>query len=229
MTQARARLGGLLGACILSCTQMPATAATQGSCAPAAIALPGDGPTEIVRAAALGMLGDLDKNRDAYRRDPAAMSGLVDKYLLPHFDTAFAARLVLGRHWSSATPEQRQHFIAAFYHSLVSNYGTALADFTCDRLEIIPTKVDRDATVTTVRTKIRRNDGAKIDIYYELHKTPEGWKAWNMVIEGVSYVNIYREDLSPQIEQQGIDAVIRRLESGQQTSPIGSHRDSKGS
>lgn len=215
MTQARARSAGLLGACILSCTQIPATAATQGSCAPVAIALPGASPTEIVRAAALGMLGDLDKNRDAYRRDPAAVSGLADKYLLPHFDTTFAARMVLGRHWSTATPEQRQHFIDAFYHSLVTNYGTALADFTCDRLEIIPNKVDHDATATTVRTKIRRSDGAKIDVYYELHKTPQGWKAWNVVIEGVSYVYSLQKDFESQIEGQGIDAVIKRLESGE--------------
>src|SRR5215469_16147937 len=67
--------------------------------APAASTPAGQGPTEVVQAAAQSMLGDLDKDRDAYRRDPAKVNQLVDKYLLPHFDTEFSARLVLGQHW----------------------------------------------------------------------------------------------------------------------------------
>src|SRR5215469_10494999 len=105
-----------------------------------------EGPTEVVETASQGMLQALDKNRDAFRRDPAKVGQLVDKYLLPHFDTEFAARLVLGQHWRDATPEQRQRFITAFYHSLLNNYGAALSEFTADRLKIFPTKVDPDAT-----------------------------------------------------------------------------------
>src|SRR6185312_13462245 len=94
--------------------------------APAAAAPAGEGPTEVVQTAAQGMLGQLDKNRDAYRRDPSKVSQLVDKYLLPHFDTERAARGVLGQHWRTATPDQRKRFIDAFYHSLLNNYGAAL-------------------------------------------------------------------------------------------------------
>ena len=90
------------------------------------------------RTAAQGMLKDLDANRAGYRKDPAKVNALVDKYLLPHFDTEYSARLVLGQHWRTATAEQRKRFIDAFYHSLLANYGTALVDFTADRLKIFP-------------------------------------------------------------------------------------------
>ena len=117
----------------------------------------GEGPTEVVQTAAQGMLGELDKNRDAYRRDPSKVSQLVDKYLLPHFDTECAARLVLGQHWRTATPEQRKRFVDAFYHSLLNNYGAALVDFTADRLKIFPTKVDAERQErATVRTEVKR-------------------------------------------------------------------------
>jgi phospholipid transport system substrate-binding protein len=84
------------------------------------------------------MLKELDANRAAYRKDPSKIDALVEKDLLPHFDTEYAARLVLGAHWRDATPEQRQRFISAFYHSMIANYGKSLVDFTGDRLKVFP-------------------------------------------------------------------------------------------
>jgi phospholipid transport system substrate-binding protein len=212
-------LAGLALGFTLAQAQTPAAA-------PAAAAS-GEGPTEIVQAAAQGMLSDLDKDRDAYRRDPAKVGQLVDKYLLPHFDTEFSARLVMGPHWRNATPEQRKRFIDAFYHSLLNNYGNALADFSSDRLKIFPTKADPDATRATVRTEVKRSNGDRVSVNYYLHKTPQGWRAWDVVIEGISYVNSYREDFGAQIEQQGIDAVIKRLEAGEKPGAIGKQAGSK--
>src|ERR1700733_12795333 len=152
--------------------------AVAGAQAPAAAPAGADDPTEVVQTAAQNMLQDLDKDRDAYRRDPAKVSALVDKYLLPHFDTNFSAQLVLGKFWRTATPEQRQRFIDAFYHSLLTNYGSALVDFTADRLKIFPTKVDPAAERATVRTEVKRSNGDRVSVNYYLRKTKEGWKAW---------------------------------------------------
>ena len=178
------------------------------------------GPTEVVQEAAQGILGELDRDRAAYRRDPAKVEQLVDKYLLPHFDTEFSARLVLGAHWRTATPEQRKRFIDAFYHSLLRNYGSALVDFTADRLRIFP--ANPDATRATVRTEVKRANGDRVEVNYYLHKTSQGWKAYNLAIEGINYVNSYRIDFGDQIEAQGIDAVIKRLEAGERPGAIGS-------
>ena len=65
-------------------------------------------PSELVESAARSMLEGLDADRDAYRKDPSKVGNLVEQYLLPHFDIEYSARLVLGRHWRDATPEQRQ-------------------------------------------------------------------------------------------------------------------------
>jgi phospholipid transport system substrate-binding protein len=214
--------------CALSYAQPQTPPAAQAQNAPAASAAEGPGPGEVVQAAAQGMLGDLDKDRDTYRRDPAKVAQLVDKYLLPHFDTEFSARLVLGVHWRSATPEQRKRFIDAFYHSLLSNYGSALVDFTADRLKIFPTSVDAGAARATVRTEVKRSDGDRVSVNYYMRKTPQGWKAWDVVIDGISYVNSYREDFGTQIEQQGLDSVIQRLESGAKPGAIARQTGGKG-
>ncbi len=220
MRHVTAVLTGLWLACGLAVALPPGPAATQGQATPAASA-PVEGPTEVVQKAAQGMLGDLDKDRDGYRRDSQKVGQLVDKYLLPHFDTQFSATLVLGQHWRTATPEQRKRFVDAFYHSLLSNYGSALVDFTSDRLKVYPTKVDPDSTRATVRTEVKRANGDRVAVNYYMRKTPQGWKAWDVVIDGISYVNSYRTDFGEQIEAQGLDAVIKRLESGERPGAIG--------
>src|SRR5215472_5228669 len=229
---ARTWLSGIVLALALVAAQAqsPATqgAPAPGSAAPNATA-PGSeqGPTEVVQAAAQGMLTDLDKDRAAYKRDPNKVGQLVDKYLLPHFDTEYSARLVLGKYWRTATPEQRQRFIDAFYHSLLSNYGTALAEFTADRLKIYPSTVDPAKPIATVRTEVKRDNGDRVSVNYYMHRTPQGWKAWDVVIDGISYVNSYRTDFGAQIEQQGIDSVIKRLEAGEKPSAIGKQNSGK--
>jgi phospholipid transport system substrate-binding protein len=172
------------------------------------------GPSEVVETAAKSMLKDLDADRAAYRKDPSKVGGLVEKYLLPHFDIPYAARLVLGKHWANATPEQRQRFSDAFYHTLVDNYGSALAEFTSDRLKVFPTKVEPNVDRATVRTEVTRDNGDHVPVSYSLRKTDDGWKAWDVVIEGISYVKSFREDFGAAIDSQGLDAVIDKIEKG---------------
>jgi len=186
-------------------------------------------PSDIVQAAAQGILKELEANRDAYRKDPSKIATLVDKYLLPHFDTEYAARLVLGQYWRTATPEQKKRFVDAFYHSLLQNYGSALVDFTADKLKVYPSKVDPNADHATVRTDIKRDSGDRIAVNYVLRKTPEGWKAYDVNIDGISYVKSYREDFGSQIAQQGIDSVIARLERGEKPSEISKTTKAAGS
>jgi len=80
--------------------------------------------------------------------------------------------------------------------------------------------VDPGADHATVRTEVKRDNGDRIAVNYTLHKTPGGWKAYDVNIDGISYVKSYREDFGSQIQQQGIDSVISRLEKGEKPSDI---------
>jgi phospholipid transport system substrate-binding protein len=170
-------------------------------------------PVRLIEMSANTMVAELEARRAEFRKDPAKLAALVDRVLLPNFDVDHAARLVLGRHWRNATPEQRQRFIDAFYGSLMNNYGDALIEFTGDRIKVLPSTVAPDATSATVRTEVRRSNGQKVPVNYTLRKTQSGWKAWDVVIEGISYVKSFREDFGAEIDQKGLDAVIQRIES----------------
>jgi phospholipid transport system substrate-binding protein len=168
------------------------------------------GPSQLIGSVAEAMLQALDaapntagipQDRSAGGRGHAAA-----------LRSQYAARLVLGRHWTTASADQRARFVEAFYHSMLRNYGSALVDFTPDRLKVLPYQGSADAPSATVRTQVRKNDGTTVAVNYSLRRTPEGWKAWDVVIEGVSYVKSFRDDFGSEIAQRGLDAVIHRLE-----------------
>jgi phospholipid transport system substrate-binding protein len=204
-------LGSFLA--LVALVSLPVQQATAaGAPAEATSPVPGPGPRELMQQISNNVLKDLDANREAYRKDPKKLRALIDKHLLPHFDVEYSARLVLGKHWRTATDDQKKRFVDAFYQSLMRNYGNAMVDFTADRLTILPYKGDPDATTATIRTEIKRDNGAPVSVNYSVHATPKGWLAWDVIIEGVSYVKNYRTDFGAEIEQKGIDAVIQRLE-----------------
>jgi phospholipid transport system substrate-binding protein len=171
------------------------------------------GPAELVTKVAQDTLKDLDAHRSEYKNDSQKLRALVDKNLLPYFDTSYAGQLVLGKYWRGATPQQRKRFVDAFYQSLLQTYGEALTDFTPDRLKILPFQGNPQDTIATVRSEVRRDDGSKVAVNYSLHKTSQGWKAYDVQISGVSYVKSMRTDFGSEVQQRGLEAVIQRLES----------------
>lgn len=175
-------------------------------------AVPGPGPQDLIEATSKSMLQALDADRQAAKRDPARVRKLVDSILLPHFDTDYSARLVLGKHWRDASSAQRQRFIDAFYQSLLRNYGSALAEFTADRMTLLPFRGDLATGQATIRTEVKRSDGTRVPVNYSMRATPSGWKAWDVTIEGISYVRNLRNDVGAEVDQRGLDAVIERLE-----------------
>ena len=63
-----------------------------------------------------------------------------------------------------------------------------------------------------MRTEFKRSNGTKVDVNYTMRKVNSEWKAWDVVIDGISYVKSYREDYGAEVQQKGLDAVIARLE-----------------
>jgi phospholipid transport system substrate-binding protein len=221
-------MGLSLGLCLSAASAIAAATPASAPAGAASAGAPGDlgasvdasGPGQLVQTAASAMLKDLDAHRAEYRSNPGKVHVLVDQVLLPHFYTDYSARLVLGRHWTAASDTQRQRFVKAFYKSLLNNFGDALVDFTADKLKVFPYTGDANAQFATVRTQVRKSDGSVVAVNYSLRRTDQGWKAWDVVIEGISYVKSFRDDFNAEIDQKGLDEVIARLEAGETPSAI---------
>lgn len=190
----------------------------------AADSVPGPAPQDLIETTSTRLLKALDADREIVKRDPARVRRLVDEILLPYFDTDYAGRLVLGKHWRDATPAQQRRFIEAFYQSMLRNYGSALAEFTADRMTLLPFRGDLATGQATVKTEVKRSDGTRVPVNYSMRATPGGWKAWDVTIEGISYVRNLRNDVGAEVDQRGLDAVIQRLEAenlGAKDNPSG--------
>lgn len=183
-------------------------------------AIDNSSPQKLIETSSKALLADLDANRAKYRQDIQQLYKVIDSVFLPHVDVNFAAQQVLGKHWRTATAEQRKRFIDAFYKSMLTTYGDALLDFTGDRMKVLPFQGDANADRASVRTEIRRSNGAAVAVNYGLRKDQAGkWKVWDVVIEGISYVKSFREDFGLEIDQKGLEALLKRLEAGKVTAP----------
>ena len=225
----RRRLPGFIYAAVIALAALAPLAALVAPGARAESSTEALGPQELMSAVSKQMFEALDANRAAIRADTEKVYPLVDTILLPHFDTEYAAQLVLAQTWRTATAEQQKRFVSALYKALLKTYGQAIADFTADRLKLLPFRGDPASTQATVHTLVTRSSGAVVAVDYRMHKTASGWKVFDVIIENNSYVKNYRTDLGAEIGQKGLDAVIDRLEHEGLTVRIASDQPAAGS
>ncbi len=188
---------------------------------PASTALP---PDQVILQTASKMLAAVNSHRDELKQHPQELYALIGKILLPHFDLGYASRLVLGPYWRSATPEQRQAFQDAFYKYLVHSYANGLlqGNYSDSNIKVDPWHASDNDNRTMVRSKVSRaNDAPPVQVDYAMLRTQDGWKAFDVTIEGISYVMNYRNQFGPEIQQKGLDELIKRLneEAGKGPAP----------
>jgi len=170
-------------------------------------------PNEIVETAAQSVLDAIDGKREHLKEHPEELYSLIEEVLVPRFDRAYSARLVLGKHWRSASTEQKKRFVEAFHQSLLAQYAEGMLDFTAEKLKVLAFRGDPEKSKVKVRTLVSLEDGKEVPVDYSLRRTDDGWKVWDVIVEGISYVKNYRTDFNTEIQAKGLDAVITRLES----------------
>ncbi|HEX7324665.1 MAG TPA: ABC transporter substrate-binding protein [Rhodanobacteraceae bacterium] len=185
-----------------------------GAMAAPALAATGQTPQQVVQAIADELGTEVQGHQAELRQHPEQMVGIIDKVLLPHFDLNYSALLVLGRYARQATPAQRVAFTRAFYDALMQRYASALIGFTRGAVKVLPSDAPLDQQRTLVRTQMTLNNGKSLSVDYAFHKTQSGqWKAYDVLIEGISYVTVYRSQVAGEIQKEGIEGLIKQLQS----------------
>src|SRR6478735_8771094 len=179
---------------------------------PAVQAAPAD-PNAVVQGIADDLGKALEGRKDELRNDRDKLITLIDGIVLPHFDIDYASILVLGQNARSATPEQRTRFAKAFYNSIAHRYAEGLLNYTRGRIDIAPYKGELNDKRSLVRTEVILDDGKRVPVDYAFRKTKEGeWKAYDVIIEGISYITNYRNQVAAEISKSSLDALTTRLE-----------------
>jgi phospholipid transport system substrate-binding protein len=169
---------------------------------------------QLVQQTADQVLERLQKDRERLQANPDLIYPLVEDIVLPHFDFSRMSQWVLGRHWRTADAAQRERFTREFRDLLVRTYAKALLEYTDQSIEYLPLLADESAERVVVRTQIVQKGSAyPIPIYYNMYHRADGWKVYDISVDGVSLVSNYRSSFASQIRAGSIDDLIAKLES----------------
>ncbi len=168
-------------------------------------------PDELIRNTAREVLDIVRKDKDLRSGDQKKMLELVEAKVLQHFDFERMTRLAVGRPWRTATPEQKQALVSEFRTLLVRTYTAAFTSYRDQSVEVKPPRMEPEATDVTIKTSIVKPGGQPILVDYAMEKSPNGWKVYDLTVEGVSLVTSYRGTFADQIQQAGIDGLIKTL------------------
>ena len=168
-------------------------------------------PDVLIKDTVRDVLEIVKQDKDIQAGDQKKILELVDAKVLPHFNFERMTRLAVGKHWRAATPEQKQTLTTEFRNLLVRTYTKAFTVYRDQKVEVKPFKMPPGATEVTIKTVIIKPGEASVPVDYDMEKTAAGWKAYDLAVEGVSLVTNYRSTFSDQVQQNGIDGLIKTL------------------
>lgn len=172
-------------------------------------------PGAIVAERSNTLLATLVERRDQFRDDPAQLHEYVEGELREIFDREYSARLVLGIHGRGADAEAITAFAEALTDNLLRKYGQALLDVDPKvEVQVAGETPLRDGRIIRVASEIHRQGGAPVPVDYLFRETSQGWKVFDVVVEGVSYVQTYRNQFGEQLRSKSIAQVTRELAEG---------------
>jgi phospholipid transport system substrate-binding protein len=167
-------------------------------------------PDALVRRTTDEIVAEIRKDKEL-TTNARKLLELVDTKVLPHFNFTRMTMLAVGRPWRDATPAQRGRLVQEFRTLLVRTYSTALAQYSNQTIEVKPAAAKPGDSEATVRTQIIQPGGQPIAMDYRMEHTPQGWKVFDVSIEGVSIVTTYRSSFATEVSKGGIDGLIKSL------------------
>jgi len=180
----------------------------------AAVALPAfaqEAPDALVKRTSGEVLQVVRTDPKVAAGDKQRIREVIETMLLPNFDFDKMTALAMGRNWNKATPEQQKSLVEQFRTLLVRTYSGALSQYKDQSIDFKPMRADPAATEVVVRSEVVRPGQAAVQIDYGMTKTAAGWKAYDVIVGGVSLVTNYRDEFNEQIKSGGVDGLIKTL------------------
>lgn len=162
------------------------------------------------------VLAAMASDKSKVSAEPASAMAIVEKIVMPSVDLERVSQLVLGKHWRGASEVQRERFKREFGIHLLRTYAIGVVDYMVlsDKLgtgiRFLPAKVNGDRSLATVRTEVGRSI-LQVQIDYRLHRRDEIWKVYDVLVEGVSTVRMYRKSFIAETSKHGIDHLTDRI------------------
>jgi phospholipid transport system substrate-binding protein len=162
------------------------------------------GSEELVRKVTEDVLGTIQSDKKLQEGDRQKALKLAEEKVLPHIDFKEAMSLAMGKSWHQATPEQQTQFVNSFRSMLVRIYANAIERYRGQTMKVLPVRMQPNATEALVRNQYLSPGKPPTPIEYAMHKTAEGWKIYDIAVEGVSLVLTYRAEFEQVTRASGV-------------------------
>jgi len=205
----------LLTAVLASALLAAAPSVTLAQARPAATAAQPSAAARTVLDSSTRIINALQTRRAEFRANPATLRSFIDGELSRGFDRDYAARLVLGVHGRGAADADVKLFADAMADNLMSRYGSALLDIQGKpsfRLKgEQPLPGNRGVKVST---ELVRAGSEPTPVEYLMRNVDGQWKIFDVMIEGISYVQTFKNQFDAPLRQKSIKQVATELRSG---------------
>ncbi len=171
-------------------------------------------PDRLITQAVERLISELTERKTELENDRVGLYELDDRVIVKHIAVEKVSKLVLGRHWRTASSAERTRFAKEFKNLLIRTYASALFDYTGrEEMTFRPLHLTGEERTTVVRTDVKLPNVRAIPVNYKFFRVDSGeWKIFDVTINGISLVTNYRASYSRIIETEGLDTLIRRLE-----------------
>jgi phospholipid transport system substrate-binding protein len=166
---------------------------------------------QLVQNTADQVIHEIAARQTQLDKDPGVLLDIVDSTLLPVVDSKRMSRLVLGRYWRTASASQKAAFIEQFKRLLVRTYAGPLSKLGNQTIKVTGSKPGSDKDEVEVLSVVIGGDMGSVPVDYRLAVVDGKWKAYDVVIDGISLVNNYRGSFAQAIQQKGLDHLIATL------------------
>jgi phospholipid transport system substrate-binding protein len=136
------------------------------------------------------------------RKDRAArLRAIIDR----GFDTKSIGRFVLGKHWQNADEAERREFVALFREYTAMTYARRFEAYASQRLAVSGARPagNGDNEKVRVLSEMRGAEGAPVKIEWRLRHGADGWRIYDVIVEGVSMVLTQRSEFAAVIDRNG--------------------------
>ncbi len=168
-------------------------------------------PDVLVRGTTEEVVRIVKQDKELRNGDPQKVYELVDTRVLPHFDFRAMTQLAVGRHWRSASPEQQAALVKEFRTLLVRTYSAAIGSVVDYRIDFKPLRMRPEDTDVVVNTEVSRPGSPPVTLDYRLERQANGWKVYDVLVDNVSLVTVYRNSFNNEVRRGGIDGLIQSL------------------
>jgi phospholipid transport system substrate-binding protein len=191
----------------------PAAVFAQGAATATAAAA---SPSQMVLDNSQRVLTTLEKRRGEFTKNRSALRNFVSSEFNSMFDRDYAARQVLGRHGRGAADADVKLFADALADNLMQRYGSSLLDFNTKlRVRIKSESALPRGLGVKVASELQRSGGEPIPVDYLMRQSGGTWKVFDVMVEGVSFVQTFRQQFDNELTHKSIKQVAADLRNGQ--------------